>query len=62
MSEEKQREKEIAKAIKKVGWMAVSLRIKTEEDRKIYDKLSKEFITRHAVEEDKILKKAGISF
>ena len=58
----KKREKEIVKAIKQVGWLGVSSRIKTKEDMEIYHKLQKDFMSRVFAEDDEKLKKAGISF
>ena len=56
------REKEIRKAIKLIGWVAVSERIKTEEDQKIFTELGKKFEASTKAAANRELKKAGISF
>lgn len=58
----KAREKEIAKAIKLIGWMGVSDRLKTEGDRKIFNELQEKQNAPFRRDDDRILKKAGISF
>lgn len=58
----KAREKEIRKAIKLIGWIGVSERLKTKEDKEIFAKLGEKFSASAKAEEDRELKKAGISF
>lgn len=61
MSKE-ERVKEIRKAIKLVGWLVVSDRIKGVEDRAIFNELKDEFQRKRKADEDKILKRHKIKF
>jgi len=56
------RKKEIAKAIKLIGWYKTRRKIKATEDLEIFNELITEFDAIAEAEEDKRLKKAGISF
>ncbi len=58
----KMRTKEIQKAIKLLGWLAVSERIRTPEDRAIFGLLSQEFNAEQRAIEDARLKKHHITF
>jgi len=58
----KMRTKEIQKAIKLLGWLAVSERIRTPEDRAIFGLLSQEYNAERRVIEDERLKKHHIIF
>jgi hypothetical protein len=56
------RREEIAKAVELLGWSAISERIKTAEDRKIFNELFKESIKKNINRVDAILKKHNLSF
>ena len=53
--------KEIVKAIKLIGWMSVSDRLKTEGDRKIFNELQEKQNASFRRDDDRMLKKAGIT-
>ena len=57
-----ERVKEIRKAIGLLGWVSVRERIRSSEDRAIFDELSEEFMTREKARLDKILKEHHIEF
>lgn len=61
MSKE-ERVKEIRKAIKLVGWTEVGQRVRSPEDRAIFDELGQEFRTENKARQDKILKDHHIEF
>ena len=56
------REEIIKKSIKLIGWLSTSRRIKTEEDKIIFDRLKNEYINQSTSEETAILEEHGISF
>ncbi len=57
-----ERVKEIRKAIALLGWSEVNKRIRSREDRTIFNKLSKEFDARMKAEGDKVLEQHQIKF
>jgi len=61
MSKE-ERDKEIRKAIRLLGWIAVSERIRNSEDREIFDELGQEFQAGNKAKGDRILEKHNIKF
>ena len=56
------RVKQIQKAMKLLGWLEVSDRISSPEDRVIFNKLREECIDRLKAKDDAILKKNKITF
>ena len=50
------------KAIELIGFGGVYERIKTPEDKVLCEKISAEFRAKHKANDDKRLKRAGISF
>jgi hypothetical protein len=56
------KEKEMRKAIELIGFGGVYERIKTPEDKVLCEKISAEFRAKHKANDDKRLKRAGISF
>jgi len=61
MSKE-ERVKEIGKAIGLLGWSAVSERLRSSEDRAIFDELGQEFLASDKARQDKILENHHIKF
>ena len=56
------RKRELRKAIRLVGYIAVSQRIKTPEDKEMLGELGTEILKKQKVWATKSLKEAGISF
>ena len=56
------RKKAIRKSISLIGWLATSERIKTTEDREIFNELSLKETTMAKAKKDSILRRHGISF
>lgn len=60
--EKDKRVEEIREAISLLGWVAVQERLRTPEDRAIFDKLSDNFRTRSKAKDAKVLKQHHIAF
>lgn len=58
----KARKKDILKSIKLIGWIETHHRIKTIEDRQLFDEIQDEDTTKQKEIIDKKLKRSGISF
>jgi len=58
----KNRREQIKKSIRLIGWYATKARIQSEEDRKLFNEIEVEYDTFYKAEENKKLRKAGISF
>ena len=57
-----ERTKQIKKSVDLMGWTATLERVKTAEDRTIFDELSEDFRQINRQKENKVLKKHGIAF